>query len=263
MSSDPWMFDEIEGPARVQRELAEQGWTLFHAPELLHRAEDPLGLSALLFGGLPLRYRSQELQADPVDPQRADYWRSKREAKLHTDGPACGLPPSAVVMMCRQPASDGGDVILLDTWPLLRAIEAEDPALFGQLFDVPHRFHFGDSDHWGPTFALRRGHLVVFHIGIADKSSETSRRFHARVDEAEKIHFRLRKRDVYIVNNHRCLHGRLAFEDLGRSIHRLMLWLLPPFAAPVDLVARASKGSDALAERLADQPPWVRRRFGV
>jgi hypothetical protein len=263
MSVEPWSFAMSEGPARMQGELDAQGWSVFHAPELLALSADPVALTRALFGAEPLRFRRQELKADPANPLRAGYWRSTREARVHTDGPACGLPPSALVMVCKQPARDGGDVLLLDTWPLLRAIEADDPALFAQLFDAPRRLQFADADHWGPTVSLRRGNLVTHHPPFADESCAISRAFHARVEDAPKVRFRLREGDVYVVNNHRCLHGRLAFEDLGRTIVRTMVWLLQPFAAPADLRDRAARAGEALAARLEGQPSWLRRRFGA
>ena len=42
-----------------------------------------------------------------------------------------------------------------------------------------------------------------------------------------------------------------------------MLWFAEPFAAPPAFVNRAAGAGRDLGARLANEPPWVRRRFGV
>ncbi|MFO0758818.1 MAG: TauD/TfdA family dioxygenase [Byssovorax sp.] len=263
MSDEPWIFRGPQDRPRIQAELDDRGYARFHAPELLGMTGDPPAICRLLFGAEPLRMRCQEIRPDPRDPLRTGYWRSIREAKIHTDGPALGIPPSALVMLCKQPAAEAGDTLLLDTWALLRVIEAEDPALFAALFRVPRRLQFAEADHWGPTVSLRRGHLIAYHPPFPDPACDIARRFQVFVDRAPKVQFRSAAGEVFLVNNHRCLHGRLAFEDLGRTFVRVMLWLPDPFTAPADFKARAIEGSAQLAADLAGEPRWLRERFGV
>jgi hypothetical protein len=263
MVPEPWSWSDADGGARLRGDLAAQGWSFFHAPHLEAEVDDPVSLGRKLFDLRPLRVHRQVITPVAGASPTSGYWRNTVEALVHTDGPRFGLPPSALSMMCRTPAADGGDVVLLDTWPLLRAIEAADPEFFAELFRSPRHLNFADASQWGPTFSLRRGHFVCLHPSYDDADDAVGHRFRRWVDRAEKVRLRPRAGDVYVVNNHRCLHGRLAFEDPGRAFVRVMWWFLEPFAAPPAYVERAAAAGAALAARLTDQPLWMRRRFGV
>jgi len=101
------------------------------------------------------------------------------------------------------------------------------------------------------------------HPSFDEAGDEIGARFRAWVERAPAVRFRPREGDCYVINNQRCLHGRLAFQDLSRSFLRVMFWFVEPFAAPDDLVARAIDEGRALSRRLQDEPTWIRRRFGV
>lgn len=263
MLPEPWIWDEAEGGERVRRELAAQGWSRFHAPEMLALSERPSALAQQLFGWRPLRLHRQQITPDRENPVDRRYWRSKLEAKLHTDGPRFGIPPSALFMFCEHPPAEGGDVELLDLWPLIEQIRVAEPDLFQQLFHAPRHTRFAEASHWGPTVSLRRGHLVALHPSYEEQGDETGARFRAWVTKAEPVRFRPRAGDVYVINNHRCLHGRLAFEDLTRVFTRVMFWFVEPFACPPAFREAAEAASRELGARLAEAPPWIRRRFGV
>src|SRR5580698_10694050 len=111
MVPEPWTWTDAEGGAALRRDLATQGWSCFHAPGLAAEVDDPVALGEKLFGLRPVRLHRQEITPVPGSPPSGGYWRNTAEAQLHTDGPRFGLPPSAVSMMCRRPAADGGDVL--------------------------------------------------------------------------------------------------------------------------------------------------------
>ena len=74
----------------------------------------------------------QQITPDRENPVDRRYWRSKLDAKLHTDGPRFGIPPSALFMLCEHPPAEGGDVELLDLWPLIEQIRVAENVLRSQ-----------------------------------------------------------------------------------------------------------------------------------
>ena len=76
---------------------------------MLALSERPSALAQQLFGWRPLRLHRQQITPDRENPVDRRYWRSKLEAKLHTDGPRFGIPPSALFMFCEHPPAEGGD----------------------------------------------------------------------------------------------------------------------------------------------------------
>ena len=261
--AEPWSFcEEEEGGTRLRREVDGQGWSFFHAPELADA--EPLDLARRLFGWRPVRARRQVVAPLPDGHPGGVYWATTGEAVLHTDPPPSGvLPPSAIVMICLSPASDGGDPLLLDSWRTLEGIEAADAALFEQLFETPRRLRFGQLDHWGTTFSLRRGHFVCLHATRDHDDDPVAGPFRGWLDRTPTVRLPARKGDVYVVSNHRCLHGRTPFEDRGRRFERFLFWFAEPFAAPPPFVDRAARARARLATELAGEPRWLRRRFGV
>jgi Taurine catabolism dioxygenase TauD, TfdA family len=260
--AEPWSLRDQGGDARFRIELDDQGWSFFHAPDLCEI--EPVELARLLFGGRPVRARRQIVAPVPEGHPNGVYWATTGEALLHTDPPPSGvLPPSAIVMMCLSPAECGGDALLLDTWRTLHAIEAADAALFDQLFDAPRRLRFGQLDHWGTTFSLRRGHFLCLHATRDHDDDPVGAPFRGWLDRSPTVRLPARAGDVFVTSNHRCLHGRTPFEDRGRRFLRDLYWFAEPFAAPPAFVDRAARARVALAADLAGEPAWLRRRFGV
>jgi hypothetical protein len=260
--ADPWAFSDQEGGARSRREVDDQGWSFFHAPDLCDK--DPVDLALLLFGWRPVRIRRQVIAPLPDADPGGVYWATTGEALPHTDyPPAGGMPPSAVVMICLSPAEGGGEPLLVDTWATLHAIEAADAALFDRLFETPRRLRFGELDTWGTTFSLRRGHFICLHANRDHDDDPLGGPLRAWLDRTPTVRLAPRAGDVYVASNHRCLHGRSPFEDRGRRYLRYLYWFTEPFAAPPAFVDRAARAGAALAADLAGEPDWLRHRFGV
>ena len=262
-----WDWEDADGPARALQELRDSGVTWFHLPDAPEASREPAGLVARLFAGVarPVRFEPLRIQVDPdaTGFKLRTYPKTAVEAQLHVDPPNGGhLTPSLQMMVCRRPANAGGESLVLDAWDVARAIEADDPALFAALFTTVRRVELARDVMWGPTIALRRGHLACHH-GAGPPRDDVGERFRARIASRPPIEFRVAAGDVYINDNRRMLHGRRAFADPRRELERINVWLADPLPAPPAFVERAAAAADRFAAILADEAPWIRETYGV
>lgn len=212
-------------PTSVRATLAEQGFVVLQGaagPEV-----DPWRFVESLVGERPSMLERQPIR--PVAGGRS-FASSKIVTPLHTDSQDFrGAPPALQVMICRQPAAQGGAPHLVDGWALLSLVEAEDPVLFRALFEQTRRipFYFGAVP--GPTVARKAGALVLTVSPMADQDDVglALARFVARAPHFELV---VARDDVLLVDNHRVLHGRGAFDDDGREFLRLLAWLPTPLS---------------------------------
>jgi hypothetical protein len=220
--------------------------------------EDPWSFAETLFGG-PVA-RIQTMKVKTVPGFRA-YTSSSVEANMHTDSGGLWVPAHAQVMISVRAAESGGESLLLDSWPLLRRLEKEDPGLFAHCFDTVLPMGYRQP-WWGPPVCLRDGNLIVTHPP-EPAEHPLAERLHGLVGGERPTSLCCQPGDVLVFSNHRVLHGRRAFTDTAREFLKLHAWLPRPFAAPVEWVARAAAAADSLAQRLADQPGHVRHYFGL
>jgi gamma-butyrobetaine dioxygenase len=255
----PWLFDDEAGPPRLSTALAEHGYTVCVAPGLAAAAErDPWAVARRLHGDVQL------VEAHPIHPvpHGRSFAATSRFTPLHTDSQSRrGVPPRWQVMLCLHPAAQGGETLLVDTWPLLERIEAEDPELHHALLTRPRRMPFVFGDVVGPTVALRGGGVVFTHSPVP-VGDDLEPRLAPWLDRAPRIELRVAADEVLVVDNHRMLHGRRAFEDPHRRFLRLLVWTRSPAAAPQRLHEAAAATHDQLARALQGQPaaqrdPWV------
>ncbi len=138
-------------------------------------------------------------------------------------------------MVCRRPAAQGGESLILDGWSLLSRIEQDDPDLFRDLIERARLHKWtgrpGGEPIYGPTVSVRRGHLMCLHPATPPLDA-VGRRFRARIDEAVPIEFKAQAGDVDVNNNHRTLHARRAFTDAGREFARINTWMPTPVGTP-------------------------------
>lgn len=261
MQVTPWTWTDSDGQPSVRREVDEKGWSYFHAPDALEWMRDPVGLARRLFGRRPVRMQAFDIAPAP-GPART-YPKTMTPARLHTDCAFLGIPPHVQVMVCVRPARTGGESLLLDLWPVVRRIEAEEPALFDALFDTVRHLRFGHLSHYGATLSARRGNLLLIHPPFPLEGDPVATGFQRHVDAAEPVRFTAAAGDVYVNNNHRCVHGRGGFADPDRHFRRFLFWFAEPWSAPPDLLHRAEAAAERTAGRLADQPRWVREALGV
>lgn len=161
-------------------------------------------------------------------------------APLHTDSQLFrGRPAHLQVLFCVRAAERGGTSLIADG---IAAIDRVDPEL---IFRTPRSFPFVFGDFVATTVAAVDRDVFFTHspridpIGAAIERAFTT----TRVDLAPG--------DVLVVDNHRCVHGRTAFEDRGRELQRLLIWLTEPPARDPSLLERALREG---------QPP---RRTGI
>lgn len=155
-------------------------------------------------------------------------------APLHTDSQLFrGRPAHLQVLFCVRAAERGGTSLIADGFA---AIERADPEL---VFRTPRSFPFVFGDFVATTLAAVDRDVFFTHSPRVDPIGAAIERHFAvaRVD--------LRRGDVLVVDNHRCVHGRTAFEDRGRELQRLLIWLTDPPARDPSLLERARREGQA------------------
>jgi hypothetical protein len=223
-------------------------------PAFLRLAElSPWRLAERLLGGTVLAAEQQSIRV--VDGGRT-FSSSNGEAPPHTDGqPFMGAPPDVQFMLCVEPAARGGENLFVDTWPMLERLERDDPALLDALFTVERRIPLVYGDHVGPTIAWRRGRVFFTHVTAAVDGDDVA----AKLVEAvarEPVHaWTARAGDVLLIDNHRVLHARNAFDGDTRRFHRVLAWLDEGFGVHPRFGARAR----SLARDVVE-PPGLRLR---
>jgi hypothetical protein len=232
MTEVPW----IGGPPR--RALQDRGAALLRlegAADLA--AASPWAFAERLFGERVLLVEQQPIR--PV-PRGRTFASSGAFTPMHTDSQRClGVPAGVQVLACRRPASRGGESTLVDGWDLVATARDEDADLYARMFDETRALRFTFGDFTGPTVSLRQGHLFFTHAPAPAPEDATAARVQSLVDRAPRMVVRLGAGDVLLVNNHRMLHGRLAFDDPSRDMVRLLVWLEVPWSAPREIASRA------------------------
>lgn len=254
----PWSFDDERGPARLRDELARQGYARCIAPGLVAVAErDPWAVARRLLG------EAQLVEAHPIHPvpHGRSFAATSGFTPLHTDSQSRrGVSPRWQVMLCARPAAQGGETLLVDTWPLLERIDAEDPALYHALLGRTRRMRFVFGDVVGPTVSLRGGGVVFTHSPVAS-GDDVERGLAAWIERAPRLELRVGADEVLVVDNHRMLHGRRAFEDPQRRFLRLLVWTGAPAVAPRRLHAAVAAAHEQLSRSLEGQSSAVREAW--
>jgi gamma-butyrobetaine dioxygenase len=230
-------FDAREGRGQLRAEVATKGHGVARLTAGLEgrAATDPWGFAELLFGETPDMIERQPIRA--VRGARS-FAASAGAAPLHTDSQMLlGVPAHAQVLVCVRGAARGGASILVDAWAILDDVRACDPTLFTALLHTPRalRFYFGQVD--GPTCSKRSGSLVFTHPPCAD--DPIGMRLQPYIARAPVIEHSLAAGEVLVVDNHRMLHGRRAFEG-DRELTRVLAWLPTPLGVHPDANLRAA-----------------------
>jgi gamma-butyrobetaine dioxygenase len=235
------MLDELaaRGYAVVARPVPDEPWACIH--ELAGR-------------------RPEMVERQPIRPipDARSFAGGAMFTPFHTDSQDyLGAPPGLQVMVCRRPAVRGGETRLVDGWAVLDQLAAGDRALFDALLEVPRtqRFYFGDVT--GPTVADKRGHLVWTHSPLPPADPIGSA-LAAALGRAPVIELAIRAGETLVVDNHRMLHGRRAF-DGDRDFVRLLAWFARPLVVHPRYRARSEppRGSrlDVVLELVTGVPP--------
>lgn len=219
--------------SHVADAVARQGWAVVAAPDLGRAApSDPWTVAAQLAGHPVAMVERQPIRA--VQGGRT-FASGRGPAPLHTDSQLHhGVPAHWQVLFCVQPARAGGESLLLDTRAVLTATHGT--SLGDALFDVVRRHPFVFGDLEGPTVA-RAGDAIVY-TGTPVAEDDVGRALVALYERLPLITLKLQPGEVLVVDNHRCLHGRTAF-DGPRTLERLLVWLATPPPPDPWLSARA------------------------
>lgn len=172
------------------------------------------------------------------------YHKSNEGGELHTDGPQYQVPPRYIGLVCVRPASVGGASKLVDAHAVHREIEARAPESLAALYQ-PFHFHQkpGPRTVVAPIFAreedtselrirylgeyVRSGHAVAGVPLSAEAARALGVLDRVLADDAMALRFSLDAGDVLVIDNHRMLHGREAFEDAGAKREMLRIWVRP------------------------------------
>lgn len=253
-----WVFDDESGPARLREALERDGYARCIAPGLVAAAErDAWAVARRLHGEVQL------VESHPIHPvpHGRSFASTSGFTPLHTDSQSRrGVSPRWQVMLCARPAATGGETLLVDTWPLLERIEPQDPGLFQALLTRTRRMRFVFGDVVGPTVSLRGGGVVLTHSPVAI-GDDIERPLAAWIDRAPLIELRVEADEVLVVDNHRMLHGRRAFEDPQRRFLRLLVWTGVPAAAPRRLHEAVAAVHQQLERSVQGQPRAVREAW--
>lgn len=148
----------------------------------------------------------------------------------HTDNPYRNPGPGLQLLHCLQATSTGGESVVVDGFHGLALLRREDQEAYDLLCKVPVRYANHTGDHWFETEepAVRIDHagkLLQLRVNarswcgpvgepdVVVRYYAAWRAFIAILDRPElRFSFRLGPGDMFVVNNHRVLHGRSSFD---------------------------------------------------
>ncbi len=226
------------------------GYRVVHAPELVARIEgEPWEVARAL------AERVAMIERQPIKPIAGgrSFAASTGPAPLHTDSQLYGGRPAHLqILGCVRASARGGESLVLDFHAVLPEIERRDPALFDALFRVPRSFPFVFGDLLATTLAAVGDDLVFTHAPRANDAIGAALLPYFTRPQV----IALRPGDLIVVDNHRCAHGRMAFDDPGRELQRILVWLDAPDRVGGEWLPRARREGHA-PERVTDRnvPP--------
>lgn len=215
------------------------GWVVLPAATPPRPPIEPWAYVTELVGERPEMVERQAIR--PVAGGRS-IATSSGFAPFHTDSQDHrGLSPALQILFCRRPGARGGESRLLDGYRLLERLTREQPELSRALRSVPrtHRFYFGDLVR--PTVVEARGRLVWTH-SPQPPSDAIGEALATEIAREPVIELALRAGETLVVDNHRMLHGRNAFEGDERDLVRVLAWLPPPARSRLDVVLELLTG---------------------
>ncbi|MDQ3152982.1 MAG: TauD/TfdA family dioxygenase [Actinomycetota bacterium] len=139
-----------------------------------------------------------------------------RALSPHTDGAGLDDPPAVLLMTCRQPATSGGECLLVDAAALHDDLARNDPDAVRALSAPRCALFGGAAGHLGSVFTTTPDGQVQVRLRMDDlaRFAPAAARWlptlRAAIDR-NTITIRLRRGQGYVLHNHRWLHGRRAF----------------------------------------------------
>jgi alpha-ketoglutarate-dependent taurine dioxygenase len=156
----------------------------------------------------------------------------------HTDEAYLHTPTGILVLYCINPASDGGESILVDGFNLATQLAEKNPAAFDVLATCPQSYHRIVPGE-GMDFRTRaralnineQGQLVGFRfhprsMAPIDTPTNITRELHSAnhalselmMRQSNQLCFRLAAGDAVFFDNHRVMHSRKSFSVMNRHL---------------------------------------------
>jgi len=176
------------------------------------------------------RFFNVESVADPVNLAY-----TTQALEVHTDNPYRDPVPGLQLLLALDTTADGGDSIIVDGFSAAQSLRDEYPDAFRLLTEHPVGFEFStktvELKTSAPVIALTvDGQIIqVRHNNRAIRPTRlpfdiTAEWYYAQATFARllneshrQLHIRLREGELLVMDNHRTLHGRAAFNlDKGK-----------------------------------------------
>ena len=156
---------------------------------------------------------------------------SSEALHLHTDDPYRYWPAGPNMLHCMEANLSGGESLLIDAFNAAEILRREEPAAFDILTRVRHRFRFHDDamdlradgstiavDDDGTIVGVRFNERTVMTLDAPEDMVEpfydAYRRFNLILRRPELlVRFKLQPGDLWLIENHRVMHGRTAFDN--------------------------------------------------
>lgn len=172
-----------------------------------------------------------------MDQDYNDTASTNLELLHHTDGTYIHDSPGLQIFNCVAQAGEGGDSRYIDAFNVAEQLRKQNPRAFEFLSTTPLHYHTFDNDaHLSTMEPIIRvdhaGHIIQFRHNDYDRAPlthlpfdkvELFYRYHRelmqimRQESMEKT-VRLNQGDMIIVDNHRVMHGRKAFNGGDREL---------------------------------------------
>lgn len=151
----------------------------------------------------------------------------------HIDDPYFDPVPPITMLHCLANEVEGGQSTLVDGFKVANTLRERDSNQFDLLSTLPVRHSFRNDEFefwsefpmisinvWGEVDQIRcaNQHMKPFHlpVDVMDAYYDAYRTFSQMLISDEfQVSFKLKPGDLYMVNNHRVLHGRTGFSSGG------------------------------------------------
>jgi gamma-butyrobetaine dioxygenase len=249
----PWQRNSWQAEWRDYRDIAGS------PAGLLGFFDDLAKFGVALVRGLPPEANGLKGLTDLIGPIRETSWggitdvRSIKNAydlsmtgralEPHVDNPYRLPQPGYIFLHCLVNDADGGESMLIDGFNVATRLEQESPQHFETLCATSVNFAYRDDsailEHYGHLIERRpdgRLSRVIFHnrsdqVPPFDPSDLTAY-YAARRAYADliwlpemQVTFKLAPGEAYIVDNHRILHGRRAYDAGNGNRHLRQCYL--------------------------------------
>lgn len=204
-----------------------------------HGKTKPQGIEkmAVLIGEISDAAYSKIFDLKP-DKTAHTYGNTTQIIPPHTDEAYLHTPTGILVLYCKNPASDGGESVLVDGFQVATRLKQEHPEAFKLLSACPQTYHRIVPDA-GMDFRTRAralnldesGNLIGFRfhprsMAPIDIPGELAGQLHAANSKLSNLMmlqqnqfcFQLDAGDAVFFDNHRVMHSRKGFKDLNRHL---------------------------------------------